>query len=100
MAAASGNQLFYQIVRSFEQLMALAIPRAWSGRTTHEERDETLALHREVAEAIAERDPARAPRWKAISTIPSAKCCGISSDFIAPVGGQRGYRSIARRPIW
>ena len=40
--------------------MAVAIPRAWAGRTTHEERDETLALHREVAEAIAARDPARA----------------------------------------
>ncbi|WP_447751807.1 FadR/GntR family transcriptional regulator [Sphingopyxis fribergensis] len=60
IAAASGNQLFYQIVRSFEQLMALAIPRAWAGRTTHEERDETLVLHREVAEAISDRDPARA----------------------------------------
>ena len=60
IAAASGNQLFLQIVRSFEQLMAVAIPRAWAGRTTHEERDETLALHREVAEAIAARDPVRA----------------------------------------
>lgn len=62
IAEASGNQLFYQIVRSFEQLMALAIPRAWAGRTTHEERDETLALHREVAEAIYDGDPARARR--------------------------------------
>lgn len=60
IAAASGNPLFLQIVRSFEQLMAAAIPRAWAGRTTREERDETLALHREVAEAIAARDPARA----------------------------------------
>ena len=60
IAAASGNQLFLQIVRSFEQLMAVAIPRAWAGRTTREERDETLALHREVAEAIAARDPVRA----------------------------------------
>ncbi|MBW8297315.1 FCD domain-containing protein [Sphingopyxis sp.] len=60
IAAASGNQLFLQIVRSFEQLMAVAIPRAWAGRTTREERDETLALHREVAEAIAARDPLRA----------------------------------------
>ena len=60
IAAASGNPLFLQIVRSFEQLMAAAIPRAWVGRTTREERDETLALHREVAEAIAARDPGRA----------------------------------------
>jgi len=60
IAAASGNPLFYQIVRSFEQLMAAAIPKAWSGRTTAEEREETLALHREVAEAIAARSPERA----------------------------------------
>lgn len=60
IAEASGNQLFLQIVRSFEELMAVAIPRAWAGRSTSEERDETLALHREVAEAIAARDPARA----------------------------------------
>jgi GntR family transcriptional repressor for pyruvate dehydrogenase complex len=60
IAEASGNQLFLQIVRSFEQLMAVAIPRAWAGRSTQEEREETLALHREVAEAIAARDPARA----------------------------------------
>ena len=60
IAEASGNQLFLQIVRSFEELMALAIPRAWAGRSTQEEREETLALHREVAEAIAARDPVRA----------------------------------------
>lgn len=60
IAAASGNPLFYQIVRSFEELMALAIPRAWQERTTQEEREETLALHREVADAIAAREPARA----------------------------------------
>src|SRR3546814_3299934 len=33
IAAASGNPLFLQIVRSFEQLMAVAIPRAWAGRS-------------------------------------------------------------------
>lgn len=60
IAAASGNPLFYQIVRSFEELMERAIPRAWQGRTTDAEREETLALHREVAEAIAAREPARA----------------------------------------
>jgi len=60
IAAASGNPLFYQIVRSFEELMIRAIPRAWAGRTTEAEREETLALHREVAEAIAAREPARA----------------------------------------
>ncbi len=60
IAAASGNPLFYQIVRSFEELMALAIPRAWEERATEEEREEALALHREVADAIAAREPARA----------------------------------------
>lgn len=57
IALASGNPLFFQIVRSFEQMMMIAIPRAWAGRTTEAEREETLVLHREVAQAIAERDP-------------------------------------------
>lgn len=57
IALASGNPLFFQIVRSFEQMMRVAIPKAWAGRTTQEEREETLVLHREVAEAIADRDP-------------------------------------------
>lgn len=60
IAEASGNPLFYQIVRSFEQLMAAAIPRAWAGRATTAEREETLALHREVAEAIVAKSPERA----------------------------------------
>jgi len=57
VALASGNLLFYQIVRSFEQMMEIAIPRAWAGRTTEEEREESLALHQEVASAISNRDP-------------------------------------------
>jgi len=57
IALASGNPLFFQIVRSFEQMMQVAIPKAWAGRTTAEEREETLELHREVAQAIADRDP-------------------------------------------
>jgi GntR family transcriptional repressor for pyruvate dehydrogenase complex len=57
IALASGNQLFFQIVRSFEQMMALAIPKAWAGRSTAEEREETVELHREVAQAIASGDP-------------------------------------------
>ena len=57
IALASGNPLFFQIVRSFEQMMQVAIPKAWAGRATEEEREETLELHREVAQAIADRDP-------------------------------------------
>lgn len=57
IALASGNQLFFQIVRSFEQMMLVAIPKAWAGRVTSEDREESLVLHREVAEAIAARDP-------------------------------------------
>jgi GntR family transcriptional regulator, transcriptional repressor for pyruvate dehydrogenase complex len=60
IARASGNALFYQIVRSFEQMMLIAIPQAWAGRTTQDERDESLRLHLEIAEAIAERDGDRA----------------------------------------
>lgn len=57
IALASGNPLFFQIVRSFEQMMVVAIPQAWAGRTSTEEQEETLDLHREVAQAIANRDP-------------------------------------------
>lgn len=57
IALASGNPLFFQIVRSFEQMMLIAIPQAWAGRTSTEEREETLDLHREVAQAIADQDP-------------------------------------------
>lgn len=60
IAAASGNPLFFQIVRSFEELMARAIPQAWQMRQTDAEREESLRHHREVAEAIAAREPVRA----------------------------------------
>jgi len=60
IAEASGNALFYQIVRSFEQMMLVAIPQAWAGRRTQDERDESIRLHLEIAEAIAEKDAARA----------------------------------------
>jgi GntR family transcriptional regulator, transcriptional repressor for pyruvate dehydrogenase complex len=56
IALASGNQMFYQIVRSFEQMMQIAVPKAWAGRTTEEEKMETVALHNKVAEAIANRN--------------------------------------------
>ena len=57
IALASGNELYFQIVRSFEQMMHIAIPQAWAGRTSERERQESLQLHHEVAHAIAERDP-------------------------------------------
>lgn len=57
IALASGNQLFFQIVRSFEQMMAIAIPKAWAGRVTEQERVESLDLHHQVAQAIANSDP-------------------------------------------
>ena len=60
IARASGNDLFYQIVCSFEDMMKIAVPRAWEGRTTEAEKMETIALHSEVAQAIAERDPVKA----------------------------------------
>lgn len=57
IALASGNQLYFQIVRSFEQMMQIAIPQAWAGRATEEERAESLELHKQVASAIADQDP-------------------------------------------
>lgn len=60
IAMASGNPLYYQIVRSFEQMMQTSIPKAWAARTTDEEREESLALHREVAQAIADKEGERA----------------------------------------
>ena len=60
IALASGNQLFYQIVRSFEQMMAIAIPKAWAGRKTEDEQSKTLELHQAVAHAIANKEPAAA----------------------------------------
>lgn len=60
IAAASGNPLYYQIVCSFEELMARAVPRAWQERALPEERAESLSLHHEVADAIAAREPVRA----------------------------------------
>jgi DNA-binding FadR family transcriptional regulator len=60
IARASGNALFLQIVRSFEPLMAVAVPLAWQTRQTDAAREEVLARHRHIAEAIADRDGANA----------------------------------------
>ena len=37
--------------------MEVAVPKAWDGRVTAQDRAESLELHREVAQAIADRDP-------------------------------------------
>ncbi len=60
IARASGNALFLQIVRSFEPLMTVAVPLAWQTRQTDAAREEVLARHRLIAEAIADRDGANA----------------------------------------
>ena len=56
IAHASGNSLFVQIVRSFEPLMRVAVPTAWNTRETEEQRSTMLALHRTLAQTIADRD--------------------------------------------
>ena len=56
VARASGNPLFFQIVRSFEPLMRVAVPTAWETRRTAEQQREMLTLHRHLADTIADRD--------------------------------------------
>ena len=56
IARASGNALFLQIVRSFEALMRSAVPTAWHTRQTRAQREDILALHGMLAQAIADRD--------------------------------------------
>ncbi|MBB6505734.1 DNA-binding FadR family transcriptional regulator [Sphingomonas endophytica] len=60
IARASQNKLFVQIVRSFEPLMTIAVPLAWHTRETDAAREEVLSRHGLIAEAIADRDGARA----------------------------------------
>ena len=60
IARAGGNALFHQIVRSFEQLMRIAVPTAWHTRATPDQRDAVLAVHRDIAGAVADRDAAAA----------------------------------------
>ncbi|MGN6818622.1 MAG: FadR/GntR family transcriptional regulator [Sphingomonas sp.] len=56
IAKASGNVLFYNIIRSFEALMSVAVPTAWHTRTTPEQRATVLEQHRRLAQAIANKD--------------------------------------------
>jgi DNA-binding FadR family transcriptional regulator len=57
IAAASHNELFSQIVAAFGPLMQVAIPTAWRTRAARDQRDVMLDRHRDVARAIARRDP-------------------------------------------
>jgi GntR family transcriptional repressor for pyruvate dehydrogenase complex len=60
IARACGNALFVQIIRSFEPLMRVAVPTAWTTRETSEQRVSMLGVHRNLAESIADRDGAAA----------------------------------------
>lgn len=60
IARASGNVLFFQIIRSFEQLMQIAVPIAWDTRETADQRSAMLDIHRALAVAIADRAPGEA----------------------------------------
>jgi len=57
IAQSSGNALFLQIVRSFEELMRIAVPAAWQTRTTVDQRETILHHHQAIAHAIGDRDP-------------------------------------------
>ena len=56
IARASHNALFVQIVSSFGPLMEVAVPTAWSTRTTEAERRTIIDRHRAVADAILRGD--------------------------------------------
>lgn len=56
IARASGNALFFQIVRSFEPMMTLAVPVAWETRQSADARAIVLQRHEDIALAIADRD--------------------------------------------
>ena len=60
IARASGNALFHNIIRSFEALMAVAVPTAWQTRATEDQRQSVLDQHRRLALTIADRDPSAA----------------------------------------
>ena len=63
IAEASGNELFHQIVISFVPLMKVAIPQAWRTRQTPDQRRDSVDRHRQLAKAIASRDPEGARLW-------------------------------------
>lgn len=57
IARASHNALFVQIISSFAPIMQIAVPAAWHTRSTEEEKVQTIARHRRLAQTIADRDP-------------------------------------------
>lgn len=57
IAVACRNPLFNQMVRSFEPLMEVAVPRAWETRTAKARRTMMIDRHAALARAIALRDP-------------------------------------------
>jgi GntR family transcriptional repressor for pyruvate dehydrogenase complex len=73
IALASGNALFLQIVRSFENLMRVAVPTAWQTRTTVAQLDVILAHHQAIAQAIVDGDP-------------DAAAAAMSAHFDASIG--------------
>ena len=73
IAAASGNAVFVQIVRSFAPMMAHAVPAAWATRVTERERRTVFAHHHALAQAITDRDP-------------EAARAAMSTHFIASIG--------------
>jgi DNA-binding FadR family transcriptional regulator len=60
IAKASGNMLFYTVIRSFETLMSVDMSTTWRTRVTADQRAMVLDQHRRLAEAIANRDAAAA----------------------------------------
>jgi DNA-binding FadR family transcriptional regulator len=60
IARASHNALFIAILCSFEPLMEIAVPTAWSTRAADSDRRSMIERHRSVAAAIKAGDSARA----------------------------------------
>lgn len=60
IAEAASNLLFAQIMRSFAPLMETAVPRAWETRRTDTQRQDIIACHLDLAQAIVDRNSAAA----------------------------------------
>jgi DNA-binding FadR family transcriptional regulator len=60
LARASRNPVFVLIVGAFQGISRQTWPIGWRSRTTAESRERMLRTHEEIAEAVANGDPARA----------------------------------------
>ena len=60
LARASRNPVFALIVGAFQGITRQTWPIGWKSRTTAEARNQMLRTHEEIAEAVADGDPARA----------------------------------------